>query len=335
MGDKLIWKKQGVEVAYTHMKNKAFESKRGGTGWSELDLEPLIEGKYRATTEAIETLGNQQVIGGAALDFEVAEKLKIRFFRTAFEKGVWKKKDEIAEGKIITGDNVMVEYDGPFYDDFVWFIDKQRWEGNKPRLIFAVDKIDPSSYLFKLIAASRNRKSVAEDKVNLEVVSPQVRIRTDGEVKKQGAGKDSFIYWVPYNSQIEFVASREPQGSSFSSRNDLKYLWIFNEGKKEEGTGSYKLTFSEEKHPVAIPHTLSVSVYSNDKKVVAKDKITIIPTTNSAAKSIGQNEERGFAFAYLNIPERFKFTLQTILWVCFLYLLLASISWLSRSGEKK
>jgi ABC-type lipoprotein release transport system permease subunit len=36
----------------------------------------------------------------------------------------------------------------------------------------------------------------------------------------------------------------------------------------------------------------------------------------------------GLAFAYLNIPDKLRFSVQTLLWVFFIYLLLSGVAWL-------
>jgi len=332
---KIVWKKQGMDVAYTHLRNKAADFSSGGMGWNELDLEPLLEGNYTAGLKAVETQGSQQKMGEAVLSFEVTEKLKLRFYRAIQDKGKWKKADELLERRAIEGEDIMVEYEGPFYEDFAWYIDKQRWEGNNPKLAFRVNKFAPAEYKFRLVAANRSRSNIAEDEDTLEVTVPYTRIRPDEQADTQSEEEDSFIYYVPLDTDLTFVAWKGPLGSSFASRDDITYIWSFDEGKLEKGEVSYSLKLEKDKYMIETPHTLAVKIYESGDTLIAEDKITLIPREDkNLSKNKKDNPWTGLAFAYMNIPQNLKFTLQTILWVCFLYLLLSSISWLTKAGER-
>jgi len=325
---RLVWKKEGIEIAYANVKNRLADLSSGGMGWNKLNFIPLLEGRYIIVDKITETVGTSQKMGEAIIPLEVTERLNLRFFRAYQEDKNWKKGNEITNGLVMEGEQILVEYDGSLYEDFSWYVNKQSWEGNNPSLLFRVALLSPAEYRFKLVAANRNRTNVTEDESLIKVVKPSVKIKPrDQELEEK------IIYKVPYNESINFIAWKSPDGSSFAARGDLTYVWSFDDGTQEEGKQTYSIKLEEDKHLIRTPHTLSVMVYDIDNTLIAEDKITLIPYSKDviAEKSESLNN---LAFAYLNISDRFKFTLQTVLWVCFLYLLLSSIAWLSRTGEK-
>jgi len=336
---RIVWKKQGVEAAYTRLSNQSADFKtNGGLGWRTLSLEPLLEGDYSVLVKTVETNGTKQKIGETALDFNVSDNLKIRFYRSFSTSGAWEKKDELVSGETINGDRVIAEYDGPFYDEFVWYLDKKKLEGSGPRMSLTVDKRANSSYNIKLVASNRNHTNIVEGETTLNVVNPYVSVRLRGEEVDnlgtendfRGKEKKNLTYKVPLGTDLEFLALRNPPGSSFFIRNDLHYFWSFDEKSAEEGTDNYKLTLDSNKYLPSTPHNLEVKVYNGDKKLLAQDKITLLPVNDKNAQVVENNRHSigGLAFAYLNLSEKLRFTIQTILWVFFIYLLLAGIAWL-------
>jgi len=336
---RIVWKKQGTEAAYTKLSNQSADFKNnGGIGWRTLNLEPLLEGEYSVLVKVVETNGTKQRMGETTLNFNVSDKLKIRFYRSFSTSGAWEKRDELTSGEAITGDRVIVEYDGPFYDEFVWYLDKRKLEGNGPKMSLTIDKRANSSYNIKLVASNRNHTDIVEDEAVLNVINPYASIRLRGkepggldtENDLKNKGKISLTYKVPLGTDLEFLALRNPSGSSFAVRNDLHYFWSFDEKNLEEGADNYKLALDAEEYLPGTPHNLEVKIYDNDKKLLAQDKITLLPTNERESKVVSDSQRSigGLAFAYLNLSEKLRFTVQSVLWVFFIYLLLAGIAWL-------
>jgi len=344
---RIVWKKQGAEVAYTQLSNQLADFKnQGGIGWKKLDLQPLLEGDYSAMVKVVETNNNKQKIGEATVNFNVSENLKIRFFRAAFNNGTWEKKDELVNGEALSGDNVIAEYDGPFYDDFVWSIDKKKLEGNSPRISLLVNKAANSSYDMKLVASNRNHTDIVEDNTALKIMNPYVSVMMRGEkidgsngaaLGQEQAGVKNLSYQVPLGVDLEFVASRGPAGSSFSVRDDLHYFWSFDEGNSQKGKDSFKITLDGKKFLPKTPHNLGVKIYDSNKKLLAEGKVALIPVLdkNSQTAENSRGSIGGMAFAYLNVSEKLRFLIQTLLWVFFIYFLLVSVAWLTPIRNKK
>lgn len=337
---RIVWKKQGVDVAYMKLTNQLADFKnQGGVGWEKLNIEPLLEGSYDVLVKAVETNNNKQKIGEGTLNFNVSESLKIRFFRSFSSNNVWTKRDELVSGEAIPGDTVIAEYDGPFYDDFVWLIDRKKLEGNGPQVSFPINKGANSSYNFKLIATNKNRTNTAEKEFPLKIINPYVSLRIRGEAPdnfSNGADgqnilkKNGLIYQVPIGKDLEFLPIRNPAGSSFSIRDDLHYFWSFDESESVEGTDIYKLTLEGKKYLLGTPHSLEVKIYAPDRKLLAQDKITLIPAKDNNAQIVEESKHTvaGLALAYLNMSEKLRFSVQTLLWTFFIYLLLSGIAWL-------
>ncbi|MBM3256314.1 MAG: hypothetical protein FJZ04_02505, partial [Candidatus Moranbacteria bacterium] len=178
LNSRINWKKKDINAAITEIANPLLEVKDGeGVGWSRLSLNPSLEGKYEILLKVTENQGTQQRMGEATLSFEVNEDLKIRFFQGAFNNGTWEKRDELTQYKAISGDNVIAEYSGPFFDEFVWEVDRKRVEGNSPRIAIKMEKPAEMSTAFKLTATSKNRANIAEDEKNLRIVTPTVTLK--------------------------------------------------------------------------------------------------------------------------------------------------------------
>lgn len=342
---RIVWKKQGVEVAYTDLQNQAANfNGNGGVGWEKINLVPILEGDYDALVKAVETNGNKQMIGEGTIKFPVSESLKMKFYRTLNVNSGWAKKDELLSRETIPGDNVLIEYDGPFYDDFVWYVDRKKLEGNSPKVSLSVDKGANTVYNFKLVASNKNRTDMVEDEFVLNVVNPYVSIRQRGEAPDNMAQnnqntnnnlnptkKNGFTYQVPIGTDLEFLAIRNPVGSSFTVRDDLHYFWSFDQAEPQEGKDSYKVTLDGSKYLPGTPHSLAVKIYTPDKKLLAQDQATLIPVNDKNSKIVDASRRSiaGLATAYLNIPDNLKFILQTLLWVFFVFLLLSAIAWIS------
>jgi len=337
---RIIWKKQGEEVAYTNLSNKSANFKDlGGIGWNKLNLDPLLEGGYSAIAKISETMNNKQRVGEASIKFNVSESLRIRFYRASFNNGIWEKKDELTDNKAITGDTIIAEYEGPFYDDFAWYIGKKKLEGNGPSISFAVNEAANYSYNFKLIASNRNHTNIVEKEASLNVVNPYVTIKsleetkdnTDSGNNDKQENKRIFTYKVPLGANLEFVALKNPLGSSFLVRNDLNYFWSFDEEDPVKGMETYQVFLDSNKYLANTSHNLAVKVFTNEKQLLAEDKVTLVPTKDKKAATIEDNQHSigGLAFAYLNVSEKIRFLMQTLLWVFFIYLLLGGIAWLA------
>lgn len=340
---RIVWKKQGAEVAYTKLENQLADFKnQGGIGWEKLNLEPLSEGNYDALVKVVETNGNKQKIGEGTLNFSVSDNLKVKFFRTFNSNGTWAKKDELISRETIPGDTVIAEYDGPFYDDFVWYVDRKKLEGNGSRASLPINKGANMTYNFKLIASNKNHTDTVEDDFPLDVVNPYVTLRLRGEApdslsqanqneNQNPEKKNGFTYQVPIGANLEFIATRNPAGSSFSIRDDLHYFWSFDQAEAQEGEDSYKVVLEGKKALPGTPHSLAVKIYTSDKKLIAQDQITLIPTKDKNSKIVEDSKHSiaGLALAYINLPDNLRFTLQTLLWVFFIYLLLSGIAWIT------
>jgi len=336
---RIVWKKQGVEAAYTDLRNQLADFKNnGGAGWEKLNLTPLLEGNYGALVKVVETNGNKQRMGEGTINFNVSENLKIRFFRAAPSSGSLVKKDELADNETITGDTVIAEYDGPFYEDFVWQVDRRKLEGDGPQVSLPIEKGANSVYDIKLVASNKDRTNTAEKEVPLKVVNPYASIRIRGEAPNdlsQNADsspvrKNGLSYQVPLAKDLEFVVQRNPAGSSFAARDDLHYFWSFDRAEPKEGQDSYRLTLDPGKYLPGTPHSLEVKIFTADRQLQAQDKITLIPAKDGNAQVVeaGRQGVLGLAFAYLNIPDKLRFSVQTLLWVFFIYLLLSGVAWL-------
>jgi len=337
---RIIWKKQGVEVAYTQLTNTSADFKKiGGVGWSKLILEPILEGDYDAIVKVTQTQDTQQKMGETATHFNVSDNLKVSFYRTVFNNGVWEKRDEISNNEATPNERIIAEYEGPFYDDFVWYLDKKKLEGNSPRISLEVQKSPNSTYVFKLVASNHNRTNTTESETNLSVVNPYVSLHLRGETVEEANSnqnqasekKNGLAYRVPYDTDLEFVALRNPIGSSFSVRDDLHYFWSFDEGESKEGADSYHVILDSKNYLVGTPHNLELKLYSPDKQLLAQDKVTLIPTKDNSTKLIGESRNgiAGLAFTFLNLPENIRFLLQTLVWVFLIYFLLSGIAWLA------
>jgi len=335
----IIWKKQGAKAAYTSLTNQLADFKKdGGAGWDKLNLTPLLEGNYNVLVKVVETNGNQQKMGEGTLSFNVSENLRIRFFRGGVSNNSLMKKDEITTNETVPGDTVIAEYDGPFYDDFVWMVDRRKLEGNGPQISLPIEKGANSVYDMKLIASNKDRTNTVEKELNLQVINPYASIRIKGEAPddlNQGAEtsqvrKNGLTYQVPLEKDLEFMVQRNPAGSSFSARDDLKYFWSFDQTEPREGQDNYQVTLDSKKYLPGTPHSLAVKIYTPDRKLLAEDKITLIPVKDGNAQVVesARGSMLGLAMAYLNVPDKLKFTVQTLLWVLFIYLLLNSIAWL-------
>ena len=331
---RIVWKKQGVEAAYTDLTNQLADFKNnGGAGWEKLNFTPLLEGNYSALVKVVETNGNKQRMGEGTINFNVSEDLKIRFFRAEASNGSLIKKDELTDGETITGDTVIAEYGGPFYEDFVWQVDRKKLEGNGPQVTLPIEKGANSVYDIKLIASNKDRTNIAEKEIPLKVINPYASIRIRGEAPddlsqtndKPPVRKNGLSYQVPLAKDLEFLVSRNPAGSSLAARDDLHY---FPESK--EGQDSYQLTLDSGKYLPGTPHSLEVKIFTADRKLLAQDKITLIPAKDGNAQVVEASRQGilGLAFAYLNIPDKLRFSVQTLLWVFFIYLLLSWVAWL-------
>lgn len=346
---RIVWKKQGAEVAYTKLMNQLADFKNnGGVGWVKLNIEPILEGSYDAFVKVVETNGNKQMIGEATSKFDVSESLKVRFYRTFNVGGTWTKRDELLSKETIPGDTVIAEYSGPFYDDFVWYLDRKKLEGNGPQVSLPVNKGANLSYIFKLIATNKNRTDSTENEFMLKVINPYLSIRLKGEAPddldqtgknddQNPVKKNGLSYQVPINGELDFIALRNPVGSSFAIRDDLHYFWSYDRAEPQEGKDSYKLSLADKKLLPGTPHSLALKVYTLDKKLIAQDQITLIPVKDKNSKIVQDSSQSigGLAFAYFNLSDNLKFTLQTLLWVFFIYLLLSAIAWISpiKRGE--
>lgn len=340
----IIWKKKDVNTAITLIANPLLDVKDGeGVGWSRLSLNPLLEGKYDVLLKVTEKRDTRQRMGETVLSFEVSEDLNIRFFQSFFNNGTWEKRDELTELKAIPGDNVIAEYAGPFFDEFVWEIDKKRVEGNGPRIALKVEKPIGMSINYKLTAASKNRNNVAEDEKKLQVISPTVTLKMrnfqneDESGKKDDSAKKIVSYEVPLNSDFEVIAYREPLGSSFATRGDLTYFWSLDGREAQQGEDSFKYFFDDKKYLPKTPHGLDLKVYNRDKKLLAAGSVTLFPVkAQGAVSKDGGNQMIGkLAFAYLNLPDKFKFALENFIWAALVYLLLGGTAWLAGLGERK
>lgn len=343
---RIVWKKQGVEAAYTKLVNQLADFKnQGGVGWEKLNLEPLLEGSYDVLVKAIETNNNKQKMGEGTLNLNVSENLKIRFFRSSNSNNVWTKKDELTSGEAIPDDTIIAEYDGPFYDDFVWLIDRKKLEGSGPRVSLPVNKGANSSYNFKLVATNKNRTNTAEKEFSLKIINPYVSLRLRGEApdnmnsstsEQSLVKKNGLTYQVPIGKDLEFLTIRNPAGSSFSVRDDLHYFWSFDEAESKEGEDSYKVTLEGKNFLPGTPHSLEVKIYSSERKLLARDKITLVPTNDNNSKIVEDSKHTiaGLALAYLNMSDKLRFSVQTLLWTFFIYLLLSGIAWLMPIKQK-
>jgi len=336
---RIVWKKQGVDAAYTDLTNQLADFKNnGGAGWEKLNLTPLLEGDFSALVKVSETNGNKQRMGQGTINFNVSENLRIRFFRGGLSNGSLAKSDELTDNETITGDTVVAEYDGPFYDDFVWLVDRRKLEGSGTQVSLPIEKGANSVYDIKLIASNKDRTNTAEKEVPLKVVNPYASIRIRGEApddfsKGNDNGqvrKNGLTYQVPREKDLDFMVARGPTGSSFSTRGDLHYFWSFDQSEPTEGQDGYKLILDSAKYLLGTPHSLEVKIFTGDRKLLAQDKITLIPVKDGNAQVVENSRHGilGLAFAYLNIPDKLRFSLQTILWVFFIYLLLSGIAWL-------
>jgi hypothetical protein len=336
---RIVWKKQGVEAAYTDLTNQLANFKNnGGVGWDKLNLTPLLEGNYSVLVKVVETNGSKQRMGEGTFNFNVNENLKVRFFRGGISNNSMVKKDEITNNETIQGDTVIAEYDGPFYDDFVWEIDRRKLEGNGPQVSLPIEKGSNSIYNIKLVATNKDRTNTAEKELPLKVVNPSASVRIRGEAPdylgqdtaNSQTRKNGLTYQVPQDKDLDFIVTRNPAGSSFSSRDDLHYFWSFDQAEPKEGQDNYKVTLDSNKYLVGTPHSLAVKIYSTDRKLLAQDQITLIPLKDGSAQVVEASRKGilGLALVYLNIPDKLKFTVQTLLWVFFIFLLLNSIAWL-------
>jgi len=85
------------------------------------------------------------------------------------------------------------------------------------------------------------------------------------------------------------------------------------------------------------PHGLDLKVYNRDKKLLAAGSVTLFPVkAQGAVSKDGGNQMIGkLAFAYLNLPDKFKFALENFIWAALVYLLLGGTAWLAGLGERK
>lgn len=335
---RIIWKKQGVEAGYTELFNQSADfKKQGGVGWGKLNFKPILEGDYTALVKVTQTQDTKQKVGESALNFNVNENLKLRFYQALLNNDTIEKKDEIVSNEVIPGDKIIAEYDGPYYDDLVWYLDKKKLEGSGPRASLLVQKNPNSTYLFKLVASNRSRTNIAENQISLKVISPYVSIRLRGESTDpendapQNKLKNGFSYQVPFNNDMEFIAMRNPVASSFSTRNDLHYFWSFDEGEDKEGSENFQLSLDSKKYLPKTPHTLGVKIFTPEKKLLAQDKVTLIPVIDNSSEVISQSGKGvfGLAFAFLNLSENSRFVVQSFIWVLIIYVLLYGIAWLA------
>ncbi len=340
---RLIWKMNGAEVAYTPLDNLlATYKEEGTTGWNKLTLIPLIEGNYTALVRAVSIKDTVQKLGEATLNFEVNEDLKIDFSRLTLNAGKLEQREDLENNETTKGDTVLAEYKGRLYDDFVWYVDKKQVEGSDPKISLNIDKNPGSNYEIKLVATNRNRTHIAENTVNLKVINPYVRIRpsektfsnvsTDKE--NSNSSKDNLVYRIPFNTDLNFVAYRGPVGSNFASETDVRYLWSFDSSEFKEGNDNYDLKLDESYLP-GTPHNLKLRVETSNKQLVYEDELTLM-TKSDKTTPISQKSSIGsLAFAYLNVPDNFRFIFETLVWAIFLYFLLSGVAWISYAGEKK
>ena len=340
---RLVWKKGGIEVAYTPLQNQlATYNEEGTVGWNKIILNPILEGSYTALVRAVQVNDTTQKMGEATISFEVSEELKINFSRLYMSSSKLEERGELENNETTKGDIVMAEYKGRLFDDFVWYVDKKQMEGNGPKMSLKIDKNSGLSYEIKLVAANRNRTHVAESTTLLKVVNPFVRIRPSEETfaqvdypdKAQGTQKDSMVFRVPRNADLSFVSLRGPVSSDFASRTDVRYLWSFDSGEFKEGSEKFDLKL-DETYLSGTPHILRLRVENSDKQAIYEDGITLIPMADKSVIVSKNDTVGGMAFAYLNVSENLRFAIESIIWALFLYLLLSGVAWLSFAGERK
>jgi len=294
-----------------------------------------------------ETQNTKQKSGEAILGFEVTDSLKIRFFRTVYNNGTWEKKDELASQETIQNDNIIAEYKGPFYDEFIWYINRKKMEGNGPRLSMKVTELPNSAIDFKLTATSKNRTNIAESEATLKVIYPAIVLQPREEIIKEKEEEGSnqnrnsnnkpAAYEVPLDAEVDIITQRKPEGSSFAARGDLKYFWSLNGEEMKEGKDNYKLLLTSEKYFPQTPHTLDVKIYSPDRILFASGGISLMAVKNKNTNAVGESKSTigRFAFVYLNLPGNLRFLLENIIWAAIIYFLLNGVAWLAVIGDKK
>lgn len=336
---RLIWKKQGVDVAFTPLENSLADFKEeGGVGWKDLKLIPLLEGKFTAVLKITEILDTKQIMGESAYDFSVSSKLKLRFFRAELKGNNFEKKDEFIDREITTGDFVLVEYEGTPYEDFLWSIDRVKLEDNAPKIIFKADKAFGADYKIELTASNKSHTNVVNDDAVLKVVTPYVslqprKIESSKADLKAPAGK---IFEVFLNEDLEFETILGPVGSTFATKGEVEYFWSLDQNKFEKGENLRKLNLSGKQYTPKSFHSLQVRVTNKEGVKLAEDQVSL--TINPESMAMANNKEKtvaGLAFAYLNLSDNLKFILENIVWVIFIYLLLSSLAWLSNKNDSK
>ncbi len=335
---RIVWKKGETEVAQTKITNSlASFNGNEGMGWDKLFLEPFLEGGYEISVRVTEQNGKDQTVGENKISFDVAAEMQIKLFRASFQNGVWEKKNELTNQEMIANEQILAEYQGPFFDQFIWFLDKKKIEGNEPRILIKNEKMIGSVTNFKLIATSKNRNSVNETEINVKTVSPAVRLTfVSNDPKEKPNLSQNVPFEVPLDQDFEITAVREPAGSSFAERNDLTYFWSLDGASYEEGQTSYRLLLSSEKYLPRTPHSLGVKIYSSEKEVVGTATIDLFTVENgttliSKDKSFGIGK---MALVYLNLPDKLRFLLENFIWGVLVYFLLGGFAWFSSLGEK-
>lgn len=332
---RLIWKKQAAEAAFTELVNSSADFKNdGGIGWKSLKIKPLLEGKYTAILKATQIEDTKQIVGETAFSFNVSEKLRVRFFSSELRGGILEKREELVQNEVTPFENIIVEYEGIPFEDYLWSIDKKILEDDSPKIAFEVKKPVGTSYKLKLLASNRNHTEIAEDEAELKVVDPGIIIKPleiidSQDTEKLKGVRPGATYNVPAGTELEFEAIRSPIGSAFSFNNDLEFYWSYDEKPFEKGSEKFKVKIEGEKFLPKTPHTLSLRLQDKDGSIIASDRITLVCET--AGDEISKKSEDsigGLAFTYLNLSNNFKFFVQTFLWAILLFLLLHSIAWL-------
>ncbi len=336
---RLIWKKQGVDLAFTPLENSLAEFKNeGGVGWKNLKLIPLLEGKFTAGLKITELSGTKQIMGEAAYDFTVSNKLKLRFFRAELKGNNFEKKDEFINREVTTGDMVLVEYEGTPYEDFLWSIDRVKLEDNASKIIFKADKAFGADYKIEVTASNKSHTNVVKDEATIKVVTPYIslqpkKIESSKADQKAPAGK---IFEVPVNEELEFETILGPIGSTFATKGELEYYWSIDRNDFEKGENIRTINLSGKQYTPKSFHSLQVKVLNKEGLKLAEDQVSLTINAESVA-SIDKKDKTvaGLAFAYLNLSDNLKFVLENMVWVIFIYLLLSSLAWLSNKNDAK
>ncbi len=336
---RLIWKKQGIDTAFTPLENSLADFKNeGGVGWKNLKLVPLLEGKFTAGLKITEIVDTKQIMGEANYEFSVNSKLKLRFFRAELKGNNFEKKDEFIDREVTTGDLVLVEYDGTPYEDFIWSIDRVKLEDNASKIIFKADKAFGTDYKIELTASNKAHTNLVSDEATLKVVTPYIRLQPKKEEisradLKTPGGK---IFEVPLNEDLEFETILGPIGSTFATKGELEYFWSLDRNSFEKGENIRRINLNGKQYTPKSFHSLQVKVLNKDGTKLAEDQVslTISPDSRVIADG-GKKTVAGMAFAYLNLSENLKFVLENAVWVIFIYLLLSSLAWLSNKNASK